>query len=148
MASARKAWLAALCLAAIWAVGLGVLGLFVVPMLFAHLPSPALAGGMAGRLFSAQTWISLVCSLGLVGLVRATPLPSAPRLTLLGLAGALLALVVEWGVSPHILARENLRFWHGLGSTLFLVQWLCALSAFCLLALGAPVLAQPIAPGD
>ena len=45
-------------LAALWWGSLTTLGALVVPLLFVHLPSPALAGGMAAKLFAAQTWLS------------------------------------------------------------------------------------------
>jgi len=57
-----------------------------------------------------------------------------PACTLLALAGALLALLVEFGVAPHIVARDNLALWHGLGSAMYLAQWLCALLLFGTLA--------------
>ena len=38
----------------------------------------------------------------------------------------LLALLQEYAVAPRILARENLRLWHSLGSAMYLGQWLCA----------------------
>ena len=38
----------------------------------------------------------------------------------------LLALLVEFAVSPRILARSNLPLWHGIGSAMYFVQWLCA----------------------
>jgi len=56
---------------------------------------------------------------------------------MLCLAGALLALLVEFGVSPHIVARDNLRLWHGVGTAMYFAQWLCALAAFGKLALAA-----------
>ncbi|MEY2861401.1 MAG: hypothetical protein RL392_1859, partial [Pseudomonadota bacterium] len=46
-----------LWLAAAWFGSLTTLGFFVVPMLFMHLPTPAMAGAMAAKLFTAQTWI-------------------------------------------------------------------------------------------
>jgi hypothetical protein len=49
---------------------------------------------------------------------------------MLTLAGALLALLVEFGVSPHIVARDNLALWHGLGSAMYFAQWVCALLVF------------------
>ncbi len=52
--------------AALWWGSLTTLGFLVVPLLFVHLPSPALAGGMAARLFTAQTWLSVVCTLLLI----------------------------------------------------------------------------------
>jgi hypothetical protein len=44
--------------AALWWGSLTTVGLLVVPMLFAHLPTPAMAGTMAAKLFAAQTWVS------------------------------------------------------------------------------------------
>ena len=38
-------------LAALWWGSLTALGFLVVPMLFANLPTPAMAGGMAAKLF-------------------------------------------------------------------------------------------------
>ena len=40
--------------------------------------------------------------------------------------GMLLALLIEFAVAPRIVARENLRLWHGAGSVMYAVQWLCA----------------------
>jgi hypothetical protein len=119
-------------------MSLTTLGFLVVPTLFAHLPTPAIAGGMAAVLFSAQTGVSVACALLLVVVLRSEKhaMPSAvvPAVTLLALGGALLALLVEFGVSPHIVARDNLRLWHGVGSAMYLAQWLCALVAFGKLA--------------
>lgn len=129
---------APLWLAAAWAMSLTTLGFLVVPMLFAHLPTPAIAGGTAAVLFSAQTAVSVACALLLVVVLRSEKhaMPSAvvPAVTLLALGGALLALLVEFGVSPHIVARDNLRLWHGVGSAMYFAQWLCALVAFGKLA--------------
>lgn len=123
-----------LWLAAAWAMSLTTLGFFVVPMLFANLPSPALAGGMAAKLFAAQTAVSTACALLLVVVARApqTGMPQALAQSIVpwALGGALLALLVQFGVSPRIVARENLALWHGVGSAMYFVQWLCALVAF------------------
>jgi hypothetical protein len=35
-------------------------------------------------------------------------------------------LLQQWGVAPHIEARENIAFWHALGSGMLLLQWVCA----------------------
>jgi hypothetical protein len=128
----------ALWWAAAWAMSLTTLGLFVVPMLFANLPSPAIAGGMAARLFSVQTGVSTVCALVLLMTFRSEKLAPAatviPSCSMLALAGALLALLVEFGVSPHIVARDNLALWHSLGSAMYFAQWVCALLLFGKLA--------------
>ena len=45
--------------AALWWGSLTTTGFLVVPMLFAHLPSPTVAGNMAAKLFAAQTWVAV-----------------------------------------------------------------------------------------
>ena len=120
-----------------------MIGFLVVPLLFARLPTPAMAGNMAGGLFQAQTWISLVC--GLVLLIsgqsgRVTPLAlRSPTVFMFITGGMLLALLSEFAVAPHILARENLRLWHGLGSAMFALQFLFASFVFWKLTPPAPI---------
>lgn len=118
-------------LAAAWAMSLSMLGLLVVPMLFVHLPTPAMAGQMAAKLFSAQTWISVACGAMLLIAFRSNrrlvPVEPAQAATLFVVGGVLLALMVELAIAPRIVARENLALWHRLGTGLFVVQWICAL---------------------
>ncbi len=125
---------------ALWWGSLTTLGFFVVPMLFAHLEAVQAAGRMAARLFAVQGYVSLGCGVVLLALhlrmpqavlgrgdtLRTDPHHSgrAPLVwVLLGLAASLL---VQWVVSPYIVARDNLRLWHGVGSALYLAQWVCA----------------------
>ncbi len=121
-------------LAAAWAMSLTMLGFMVVPMLFVHLPTPAMAGQMAAKLFSAQTWISVACGAMLLMAFRSNrllvPVESARAATLFVVAGVLLALLVELAVAPRIVARENLALWHRLGSAMYFAQWVCALVVF------------------
>jgi len=121
-------------LAAVWAMSLTVLGFLVVPMLFVHLPNPAMAGQMAAKLFSAQTWVSVACGAMLLMVFRSNrllvPVEYAQAATLFVVGGVLLALLVELVVAPRIVARENLALWHRLGSAMYVVQWLCALVVF------------------
>ncbi len=126
--------------AACWWGSLTTIGFLVVPLLFAHLPSPAQAGGMAARLFGAQTWVSLVCGLLLLMSLRGDDGAAAERSALLFLVagGLLLALLSEFSVAPRIVARENLRLWHGVGSGLYLLQWLCATALLWRLARRSP----------
>lgn len=127
------AWLAAL-----WWGSLTTIGFLVVPLLFAYLPSPAVAGGMAARLFTAQTWVSLLCGLLLLLLSRREQEAASARrfqralLPILG--GMVLAAIGEWVVAPRIVARDNLALWHRVGSGLYLLQWVCAGLAFWRLA--------------
>lgn len=116
--------------AALWWGSLTALGFMVVPMLFAHLPTPSMAGQMAARLFAAQTWVSVVCGVLLLVLNRPGVKEPADQHNVASmvfiLLGLLLALLVEYAVAPRIVARENLRLWHSAGSVMYGVQWLCA----------------------
>jgi hypothetical protein len=127
-----------LWLAAAWAFSLSTLGLFVVPMLFAYLPSPAIAGNMAAKLFSVQTGVSVVCGLLLLLTFRSNralvPVDTAPVATLFVASGMLLALLVEFAVAPRIVARDNIALWHRVGSLMYFAQWACALMVFGKLA--------------
>jgi len=114
--------------AAIWWVSLTVVGFLVVPLLFRHLPTPAMAGQMAAHLFTAQTWVSIACAVLLLAFsrshLRTAPLVDAAIVFVI--LGLLMALVVEFGIAPRIVARQDLKLWHSLGTGLYLVQWACA----------------------
>ena len=116
--------------AALWWGSLSAIGFMAVPLLFAHLPTPAMAGNMAAQLFAAQTWVSVVCCLALLVLSRkkgAETLEEWARAAIgFVVAGLLFALLVQYGVAPRIVARENLKLWHSLGSVLYVLQWACA----------------------
>ena len=116
--------------AALWWGSLSTLGFLVVPLLFVHLPTPAMAGAMAARLFAAQTWVSVACCMLLLlisrpkGEVAQYPWARAAIVFIVG--GLLLALLVQFGVAPRIVARQDLRLWHSVGSVMYLAQWACA----------------------
>jgi hypothetical protein len=128
-------------LAALWWGSLTGLGFVVVPLLFMHLPSPAVAGAMAARLFTAQTWLSIACAMLLLlisnrkeYLAQVSPAQTAIKFIVTGL---LLAVLVEFGVSPRIVSARavggDLKLWHALGSGMYLAQWLAAgCSLWCL----------------
>ena len=116
--------------AALWWGSLTAVGFMVVPLLFKFLPTPAMAGHMAARLFTAQTWVSVACGVVLLLVSRSNRPPEQARRAQAALVfivlGMLLALLIEFAVAPRIVARENLRLWHGAGSVMYAVQWLCA----------------------
>ncbi len=125
---------AAVMLAALWWGSLTGLGFVVVPLLFKHLVTPAVAGAMAAKLFTAQTWLGIACAMLLLLICNKKDasvhdLSAQPAMKFI-VAGLLLAVLVEFGLSPRIVnARAeggNLKLWHGLGSAMYLGQWLCA----------------------
>ena len=115
---------------ALWWGSLSVVGAGVVPLLFRHLDTPATAGRMAAHVFTLQTWLSVACAVVLLLVqvkTRARQPDTAaahPPAALLG--GLLLALLLEFVMTPHIVARDNLALWHAAGSGAYALQWLCA----------------------
>jgi uncharacterized membrane protein len=109
-------------------------------MLFARLGNPAVAGNFAGQLFEAQSWVAIGC--GLILLIHFRTRPTSAWTTasmtsiFLILGALLLALLQQYAVAPRILARDNLKLWHAVGSGMYLVQWLCA--GVLLWRMGAP----------
>lgn len=111
-----------------------MLGFVVVPLLFMHMGSPAAAGAMAAKLFTAQTWLSVACTMLMLLASNKKDDPAqvewAAAAMKFVVAGLLLALLVEFGVSPRIVSARleggNLRLWHGLGSAMYFGQWLSA----------------------
>lgn len=134
-APASRSWKDTLALfaAALWWGSLTAVGFMVVPQLFAHLETPAIAGRMAAKLFSTQTWVSCACALVLLMAARARHAalsdeesPSMDGLTkaiFWPVLGMLFALIAEFAIAPRIVARENLAMWHSVGSGLYLGQW-------------------------
>ncbi len=118
--------------AALWWGSLSTVGFMVVPMLFAHLPSPAAAGAMAARLFEAQTFISMACGVLLLVSSRRrhaeTQEAWAQAAMVFIIGGLLLALLAQYGVAPRIVARQNLKLWHSVGTVMYALQWVCALA--------------------
>jgi hypothetical protein len=116
--------------AAFWWGSLSTVGFYVVPMLFANLPTPAMAGAMAAVLFATQTWVALACGLYLLVISRLNwPLAQVnnAQAALVFIAGGmLLALLSHYAVAPHIIARDNLKLWHSVGTVMYALQWLCA----------------------
>ena len=114
---------------ALWWGSLTAIGFMAVPLLFKFLPTPVLAGNMAARLFTAQTWVAVACGVVLLLATKGAAVAGAgrARATLFAVVlGMLLALLIEFAVAPRIVARENLRLWHGAGTLMYAVQWLCA----------------------
>lgn len=116
--------------AALWWGSLSTVCFLIAPLLFVYLPTPAMAGQLAAKLFTVQTWVSCACALVLLWGLRSNAAPgdaSRAQSAMLFIAlGMLLALLAEFGVTPRIVARENHRVWHGVGVLLYSLQWCCA----------------------
>ncbi|MDR2853487.1 MAG: DUF4149 domain-containing protein [Burkholderiaceae bacterium] len=130
--------------AALWWGSLSTL-FVMVPLVFASLPLRSMAGNTAAHLFTAQSWISLGCTVLLLALVRVNDTSAEEvegedahradagasgrvrSLLFFVMLGLLLALLTEYAVAPHIVARERLAFWHTLSVSMLAVQWVCAL---------------------
>lgn len=123
-----------LMIAALWWGSLTALGFVIVPMLFTHLPSPAAAGQLAAKLFTAQTWLSIACCMFLLLIYNQkgneTQNIRAQAAIKFIVTGFLLVVLVEFGLSPRIVSARsdggNLKLLHGLGSVMYFGQWLCA----------------------
>lgn len=120
--------------AALWWGGLTAVAFGVVPLLFMHLPTPAMAGAMAARLFSALNVLAWVCGLCLLLFLRLNqPLAlvnQAQKAIFFIVSGMLIALLLEWLVAPRIVARQDLRLWHSVGTLLYALQWVCTTLIF------------------
>ena len=116
--------------AALWWGSLLTTGCMAVPVLFSYASTPAIAGALAARLFTAQTWLSLGCALLLLLMSQShragTRMDWARGALFFVVAGMLLAMLTEFAVAPRIVARQNLRLWHAVGSGMLVLQWIRA----------------------
>jgi len=104
--------------------GMTALSFVAVPMLFAFLNNPALAGGLAAKYFALQHMFAVGLAVLVWLLLRKQLAKGVQR------AWGVLALAAAtslWLVSPLIVSARatggNLPLWHGLGSGLMLLQW-------------------------
>ena len=136
-------------IAALWWGGITALSFLAVPVLFASLGSPAMAGPVAAKLFSLQCYAGLLLGLALLVSLRQGRdngrAPDGATMTTLGvvLFAMLLALMQEFGVAQKIVTARasggNLALWHGVGTAMVLGQWLCAGAVLWRLSAGSPV---------
>lgn len=123
-----------LAVAALWWGGLTALAFVAVPMLFARLGSPAVAGPVAAALFAVMAKASLLagltCGWFLMKKVSFALASQAKAALVLCILAVLAATVQDTWVAQQIITARatggNLRLWHGLGSGLVLLQWLAA----------------------
>ncbi|MCL2345838.1 MAG: DUF4149 domain-containing protein [Desulfobulbus sp.] len=128
----------------LWVGGLWTIGYLAVPVLFAHIGDRQLAGFVAGKLFTVSGWAGLACAAYLLSFLawrwRRAVLGRAAWWLVLSMAG--LTLVSLLGIQPvmerlkadalplDVMAsawRDRFALWHGVSSTLYLVQSLLGL---------------------
>lgn len=121
---------------ALWWGSLTVVGIGVVPLLFASMEAPQAAGRMAAVLFAAQDWLGWLCGAVLAVFTwenRRFPLVGRAKIAILIIAFSMCAAAVShWLVAPQIVARQNLKLWHSLGSILYFSQWLAVTALMAL----------------
>ncbi len=112
----------------LWAGSLWSVGLWVTPILFSAQPDRHLAGVLAGRIFSIETYVGIAVA------VLALLLPGRTKFVWGYLAAALLA-ANEWALRPVMVeARAHgsamgLTFgaWHGVSAVLYVQACLAVL---------------------
>ncbi|MBW7903701.1 MAG: DUF4149 domain-containing protein [Rhodocyclaceae bacterium] len=130
----------------LWAGALWAIGYVAAPVLFAGIEDRALAGSLAGRMFSIVGWLGLGCGayLLLFMLLRLGGAALKRLVFWLVLLMLLLAAAQLFGLQPLIAqlrgqslprelaeaaVRDRFATWHGVASALYLVQSLLALFA-------------------
>lgn len=125
--------------ATLWVGGLWTIGFLVAPLLFSTLPDRALAGLLAGKLFSLIAWIGIGCALYLIifRLVRHGAAAFRQSVTWFVLLMLVLSCAGEFGVQPVMAAlkaqalpqqvmesvlRDRFATWHGVASSLYVIQ--------------------------
>lgn len=135
--------LARTLLVTLWAGSLWTVGYLAAPLFFITLQDRILAGTIAGTLFRAEAWLSLVCGVLLLTIFRADPyLPSRNACTRLVIGMLLCVLVGYFGLQPFMAEiraaaaqaggvmdeamRARFGVLHGLASVIYLLQSLLA----------------------
>lgn len=125
--------------ATLWVGGMWAIGFIVAPVLFATLPDRALAGLLAGKLFSLIAWTGMACAFYLLvyRLVRDGTGALRQGLFWIVLLMLVLTLAGEFGVQPVLAAlkeqalpkqvmetvlRDRFATWHGVASGLYVIQ--------------------------
>ena len=125
--------------ATLWVGGMWAIGYVVAPVLFSRLGDRALAGLVAGKLFSLIAWIGIASALYLLLFRLVRYHAAALRQGVFWIVLLMLVLVCagEFGVQPIMAAlkaealpkqvmesvlRDRFATWHGVSSVLYVVQ--------------------------
>lgn len=118
-------------LATLWVGALWCVGYIAAPVLFAELSDRALAGQLAGAMFTVVAYLSLFCGVALALMQIAGGVRPRHRNWRLWLIGAMLLLigVGEFGVRPLMADAAGADFGrlHGIAQSIYLVVSLLGL---------------------
>ena len=129
---------------AVWAGSLLAIGYIAAPVLFYHLDDKALAGWLAGRMFTWIAWLGIACASWLLvfRLGRVGPAAMKQAFFWIVVAMLLLNLAGHFGIQPILqqlkdqalpqdvmqsLVRDRFQTWHGISSAVYLLQSLLGL---------------------
>ena len=137
-------------MATLWVGGMWAIGYVVAPVLFSRLGDRALAGLVAGKLFSLIAWIGIASAVYLL-IFRTVRYGSAVfKQGVFWIVLLMLALVCagEFGIQPIMAAlkaealpkqvmesvlRDRFSAWHGVSSVLYIIQSLLGATLIVLL---------------
>ena len=125
--------------ATLWVGAMWGIGYIVAPLLFSRLGDRALAGLIAGKLFSLIAWVGIGCAIYLLLFRMLRSGTGVFRQGVFWIALLMLALVCagEFGIQPIMAAlkeealpkqvmesvlRDRFAAWHGVSSVLYIIQ--------------------------
>ncbi len=128
----------------LWVGGLWAIGYMAAPTLFANLPDRALAGMLAGKLFTLIAYIGMACGFYLLifRLARMGVAALKQKVFWLVLVMLVLTIAGHFGIQPVIAGlkaqamprevmesafRSRFATWHGVASIVYLVESLLGL---------------------
>lgn len=126
-------------LVTLWAGSLWTVGYLAAPLFFATLPDRTLAGTIAGTLFRAEAWLSLICGILLLAIFRAeTQITSRQTCTRIVIAMLLCVLIGYFALQPFMaeiraaaannggvmddVLRARFGILHGVASVIYFLQ--------------------------
>ena len=136
--------------ATLWVGAMWGIGYIVAPLLFSRLGDRALAGLIAGKLFSLIAWVGIGCAIYLLLFRMLRSGTGVFRQGVFWIALLMLALVCagEFGIQPIMAAlkdealpkqvmesvlRDRFAAWHGVSSVLYIIQSLLGAALVVLL---------------
>ena len=136
--------------ATLWVGAMWGIGYIVAPVLFSRLGDRALAGLIAGKLFSLIAWVGICCAIYLLLFRMLRSGTGVFRQGVFWIALLMLALVCagEFGIQPIMAAlkeealpkqvmesvlRDRFAAWHGVSSVLYIIQSLLGAALVVLL---------------